>query len=77
MTAAFCSSFDAVCIIAAYAAGAVAAVALAAIAALVPLALLGAVFDAATNALARRWHRLGKCPRGRLAKIIYANHGDV
>ncbi len=77
MTAAFCSSFDAVCILAAYVAGAAAAVALAAIAVLVPLALLGAVFDAVTNALARRWHRLGRCPRGRLAKIIYANHGDV
>lgn len=77
MAAAFWASFNAVCIIAAYAAGAVAAVALAAIVVLVLLALLGAVFDATTNVLARRWHRLGKSPRGRLAKIIYADHGDV
>lgn len=50
--------------------GAAAALALLLVAIILLAALIGAVFNATTTALARHWKKTGRQPRGRWAKII-------
>ena len=52
-----------------------AAVLLCAVCVIALLLLIGAVIDRYTAYLSRRWHKRGKPPRGRIAKIIY-DHDD-
>lgn len=73
----FTAAFTATADILAYAAGVVAAILIPAIATLVTLGVLAWLFDIATAALGRRWHKRGKEPRSKLGKIIYRRTGDV
>lgn len=54
-------------------AGVLAAVVVGCFCALVLLVILAEVFDWATTALSRRWHRKGFKPRGRLGRVIYGS----
>ena len=73
----FTAAFTTAVNILAYAAGVAAAILLAAVAVLISLGLLAWLFDIITTAIGRRWHKLGKQPRGRIGQIIYRRTGDV
>lgn len=73
----FTAAFTATANILAYAAGVVAAILIPAIATLVTLGVLAWLFDIATAAIGRHWHKRGKEPRSKLGKIIYRRSGDV
>lgn len=55
--------------------GGSAAVLLCAVCVIAMLLLIGAGIDRYTDYLSRKWHKRGKPPGGRLAKIIY-DHDD-
>lgn len=58
------------------AAGGAAAVCAAALILLILLSFTGWVFDNVTEAMARRWKKRGKRPRGKLAGIIMEHQDD-
>lgn len=60
-----------------YLAGGLSAVLLCVVAIIALFLLLNAVFDRYTTYLSRRWHKRGKPPRGRIAKIIYDQDDSV
>lgn len=56
--------------------GYIAAAAIYAAAALMILGIAAALFDGITSALAYRWHRKGRRPKGRIGRVIYGSHDD-
>lgn len=72
----FTLTFTYTALILAAVAGIAAALAACAVVLVAVLGALSVTFDLATNALARRWHRKGTQPKGRIARVIYAGRRD-
>lgn len=73
----FTAGFAAVARILLLIAGGISAILVAAMAVTVLLAIGAWVFDRVTTAMVRRWRRLKKQPRGRLAAILMAHMDDA
>ena len=67
----FTSAFAATTRVLLTVAGGAAAVLMALLAVGIAAGLVAWMFDLVTSALARRWHRQGRKPRGRIGRVIY------